>query len=298
MGINNQISGNSTTRIHPKKAPRRKGHITPAEREARNLQLCEELKAGNKEAFNELVALNKPMLVQITRKMNAFINEDEAMQEAMLMLHKVALNYDPSYNVAFGTYAYSQISLIIKSICIRSPKASGLRLPQQIAQILIKVKAIRAKSSFENSEEIPNEELCKKLGISLEKLNNALEYLHIFNQAISLDSMVSDYDSEQLLHEKIADPFQASSQLEANNLAIAIRNKLKRAITERVLNEREVKMLTEFYGLETDGDHVSYKSIGTNNGLTRERVRQIINTAILKLQRSGYFNEIYEGQKS
>ncbi len=68
-------------------------------------------------------------------------------------------------------------------------------------------------------------------------------------------------------------------------------------VTKRLLSglqERARQVIMKRYGLEGDGDRMTLEAIGELYGITRERVRQIENTAIQHIRKS----ESYKAEKS
>src|SRR5690606_1451335 len=96
---------------------------------------------------------------------------------------------------------------------------------------------------------------------------------------ISLDAQVND-DATTTYNEIIADDsvITADEQLETSTLTTALTGLLEK------LNPREATILRYRFGLD-GGNERTLEEVGQKYGVTRERIRQLQNIALLKLRK-------------
>lgn len=80
-----------------------------------NLELIEKAKQGDKEALDELVKINLPLVSAVSKKfMNRGYEYDDIFQIGCIGLVKAINNFESKYNVQFSTYAVPMIMGEIK----------------------------------------------------------------------------------------------------------------------------------------------------------------------------------------
>lgn len=107
----------------------------------------------------------------------------------------------------------------------------------------------------------------------------------------SLDIEIDPNDPDRTLADIIEDPNSLSPEKEI--LQVDLKGKLQKALD--TLSPREKQVLTLRFGLD-DGRERTLEEVGTEIGVTRERIRQVETVALRKLRHPdraiGYSNYI------
>ncbi|MFQ5670839.1 MAG: RNA polymerase sigma factor RpoD/SigA [Acidobacteriota bacterium] len=237
--------------------------------------LGKRIKKGHSRPRNELVESNLSFVVKVASEYrNLGIPFEDLLNEGNIGLIEAAHRYDPNRGTKFITYA---IWWIRKSILKALAEQSNLvRVPNYQMK---KVKAVRntertLRSTFGRAP--GKEEISREMDSSVAKVDRILQ----FNlKEISLDARIGrEKDtpiSDYLVDESIHSPEESLIRKENKSL---IRYALG------VLNRQEQKVIAQRYGFGT-GTTRTLKEIGTEMGISRERVRQIECQAKDRLRR-------------
>jgi RNA polymerase primary sigma factor len=255
-----------------------------AVRRIRLLGSCEEQRLaqraaqGDPAARHRLIEAHLPLVVAIAR---GYVNRGvpllDLIQEGTLGLHAAVDGFDPQRGARVSTYATWLIRSTIQRAIVR--QARTVRVP---SDVLAKLGLIcRVEVSIMTSEQrMPTHadtaDIAAAAGMTVEEMDWVR--LHTAPE-ISIDApMGSDRDGWCLL-DLIAD-YNAASPYESCVTSTVI-DVLRDAL--RHLTDRERTVLDRRYGL-TDGIDQTLTQIGHTVGVTRERVRQIEEQALRKLQ--------------
>ena len=104
-------------------------------------------------------------------------------------------------------------------------------------------------------------------------------------EPLRLDDPVFDHD-EATYHDRLANNEDLHAQLEADELAYHLADLIG------TLPEREQKIIRSYFGF--DGPRHTIEEIGTQIGVTRERVRQIKERAVEKLRHRAEYSALTE----
>jgi hypothetical protein len=131
--------------------------------------------------------------------------------------------------------------------------------------------------SEELGREPTDEELSEEIGISSAKLSR---YKTVSIRPASLDAPISDDDSTQFGEivgdEDAQTPFELFRDKN-------MRDELSELL--EVLDDRERKIIFKRFGLD-GGESKTLEEVGKTFGVTRERIRQLQNIALVKLRRA------------
>ena len=95
-----------------------------------NEELVELVKAGDRDAAEELWTQNKGLVESLVQPYRAYLEPDDLIQQAYLGLHYAALNYDPKREAMFSTYLpFWILQSVVKYI---SQCGHVIRLPEYI----------------------------------------------------------------------------------------------------------------------------------------------------------------------
>lgn len=173
--------------------------------------------------------------------------------------------YDFNFGCAFSTYA----TFWIREKIMRSIQNNGrsIRIPVSVQMKYNKYQLIRKELSNKLGRNATNEEVAIAMGENIQNIEKLIQY---FNDIMSLDSKLSD-DTETDKYNFIE---SRSSSFEEDVINKETILKLMSCLTEK---EKDViiKRYIQDYTLE---------AVGKMYGITKERVRQIENKALLKMR--------------
>ena len=196
-------------------------------------ELFKKKETGDTFARDLLVQGNLKLVLSILKKFNnRFDNMDDLFQIGCIGLLKAIDNFDLSHEVKFSTYAVPMILGEVKRY-IRD-NSNSVRVSRSLKDLAY--KALREKEEYHNStgEELPLEEIAKKLEVSTYDIINALDSL---KEPISMfEPIYNDGGDTIYLYDQLEDKKLNSTEL-STKLAIssAIDN----------LSEREKYILDE-----------------------------------------------------
>ena len=258
----------------------RKGKIDKDTYRAR----ADALESGLERYRNEMITANLRLVVSIAKRYQyRGLSLLDLINEGNIGLIEAVNRFDYRKGCKFSTYGTWWIQQsIIKAI---ADKGKPIRIP---IHALKQVNKYHDYSSFLTQElgrEPKVHEIANYMNLSRERI----EVLQsISKDTSSLDSTVDDDGITPLQEiigtEKYANPFEDA-------FSGNIRALLHWSISQ--LENREEKIVNMRYGLKGEGP-LTLEDIGTKLGITRERVRQIQNKAILKLRQFDTIKELRE----
>jgi RNA polymerase primary sigma factor len=240
------------------------------------IDLARKIKKGDAAAREQMISANLRLVVTIARDyVNLGLPLLDLISEGNVGLTKAVERFDPSRGAKVSTYAMWWIKQSIKRALADQSKT--IRLPAHLVDKVAKVRRITVQMGEELGREPTDEELGEELGIEGEKVTR-LKRFGI--RPASLDSPIGDDEATQF-GELIADeeretPFE---MLRDKNLLDEMAGVLN------VLDKREKKIIAQRFGLDGEEPKV-LEEIGKSLGVTRERIRQLQNTALTKLRRA------------
>lgn len=239
-------------------------------------ELAQRIKRGDASARDQMIQANLRLVVHIAREYeHCGMPLLDLINEGNIGLMKAVERFDPSKGAKFSTYA----SLWIKQSMRRAlaDQSKTIRLPVNAADTLYRMRRTAVKLSEELGREPNDEELAQELGLSLRRVTE----LNIASlRPASLDASIGDEDSSRL-GEVVEDEaaVMPNDELEEKTDLEIVRELVKD------LDPREATILRSRFGLEGTPEK-TLEEIGKKFGLTRERIRQLQNEALLKLRRS------------
>ncbi|NMM61144.1 RNA polymerase sporulation sigma factor SigF [Clostridium sp. P21] len=200
-----------------------------------NLELIRYAKNGNKDALNELIQLNLPLVSSISKKfLNRGYEYEDIFQIGCMGLVKAVNNFDESYNVKFSTYAVPMILGEIK----RFLRDDGMiKVSRSVKNTAKKLHYDKEALTKKLSREPTIEELSKYSGIDREEIifavesANSLQYLY--------DTIHQDDGAPVLLIDKLSESSSGDSE-------IVDRIALKEALKNLDVKSRQIIMLRYF----------------------------------------------------
>ncbi|MGR9045006.1 MAG: sigma-70 family RNA polymerase sigma factor [Gammaproteobacteria bacterium] len=198
----------------------------------------------------------------------------DLIQDGTVGLIKAVDRYDWNRAVRFSTYAIYWIKQTITRAMVRQEKM--VRLPYNMAAKASAVFEIMNNCLIQNNKWPSSSELAVLCKLPEDEVKAIVEN---YQPVISLDSNIND---DEDLPEMIATLEQCHFPQPLNCLvSSALKSFLRRAVG--TLPEREADIINYRFGLINDHE-MTLQDIAEKMSLTRERVRQIQNSALQKLK--------------
>jgi RNA polymerase primary sigma factor len=239
------------------------------------VELAKRIKKGDQIALEKLVNANLRFVVSVAKQyQNQGLTLNDLINEGNVGLVKAAQKFDETRGFKFISYA---VWWIRQSIMQALAEQSRLvRLPLNKVGSLSKIRKALIQLEQEFDREPSIEELANYLDISQREVEQTLK---LSSRHTSLDAPLIEGESSSLsdvLQNDNAD--FADSFLE---YADSLKRETERSLSTLTFRQREIIKL--YYGIGIDHP-MSLEDIGDELGITRERVRQIKDKAILKLR--------------
>ncbi|HET9984813.1 MAG TPA: sigma-70 family RNA polymerase sigma factor [Longimicrobiales bacterium] len=238
------------------------------------VELAGRIRAGDEEALDKLVRSNLRFVVSVAKKyQNQGVALGDLINEGNLGLIRAAHKFDETKGIKFISYAVWWIRQAILQALAEQSRI--VRVPLNRAGALHRIGKRTSSLLQELGREPTVEEIAGELDISHEEVERTLA---ISQSHLSLDAPLSPGEDNRLL-DYLADQFSAGPDDETYDRALSI------TIDEALgtLKEREAKVLRLYFGLE-GSDPMTLEEIGSLLGITRERVRQIKEKALVRLR--------------
>jgi RNA polymerase primary sigma factor len=245
--------------------------LTPQE----EVELAGLIKLGDAAARERMIKANLRLVVKIAREYEDYgVPLLDLINEGNIGLMKAVERFDPNKGAKLSTYAAWWIKQAIRRAL--SNQSKTIRLPVHVGDKLLHVRRTSAKLEEVLGREPTLEELASELDMAPARL------AVLRNAAIppaSLDAPVGEDDGKRF-DEIVRDEHAESpySHLEDKTTMTMLGELLA------TLPEREQTILRYRFGLDGDNEK-TLEEVGAKFGVTRERIRQIQNSALIKLRR-------------
>ena len=240
------------------------------------VKLAKQIKRGNKKAREKMITANLRLVVKIAHDFGNYgLPLLDLISEGNIGLMKAVERFDPNKGGKLSTYASWWIKQSIKRALANQSKT--IRLPVHLVDKIGKIRRVAAQMAEELGHEPTTEELAEELGLPVAKV------AHLKTVAVrpaSLDAKISADDDtafgDLVGDDRAEDPFEA---LRDKDLQDEVGDLLN------VLDPRERKIIAFRFGLD-GGRERTLEEVGQKFGVTRERIRQLQNIALLKMRKA------------
>ncbi len=238
------------------------------------VELAALIKAGDEEARQRMIRANLRLVVKIAQDYAQYgLPLLDLISEGNLGLIKAVERFDPSKGGKLSTYAAWWIKQSIKRALANQSKT--IRLPAHMVDKIARMRRAEHAMVETLGREPTTSELAKNLDIDPGILEH---WRSVAIRPSSLDAPINDEDSG-MFGDIIKDERAISPYDQINDKQL--KEEVERLITK--LDEREQEILRFRYGL-LDTPPETLEHVGERFGITRERVRQIQNEAVIKLR--------------
>jgi len=243
--------------------------------------LAKRVAKGDGEARRQMIEANLRLVVNIAKRyVNRGLPLQDLIDEGNIGLIKAVERFKATMGCRFSTYATYWIRQTVERSLAN--KGSMIRLPIHIVTDMSRMAKASREFRVLSNREPSTQEISEKTGLSgryVKKLEN------LSKRTLSLETAAHE-DSDSSLLESIED--------ERTPAPAEYINETRRS--ERVeswlklLDENERKIIRLRFGI---GDYAprTLETIGRQFGVTRERVRQIEEKALIKLREIAFYRE-------
>lgn len=238
------------------------------------VQLAQRIKAGDRIALEKLTKANLRFVVSVAKQyQNQGMSLPDLINEGNLGLIKAAQRFDETRGFKFISYAVWWIRQSILQALAEQSRI--VRLPLNKISSLNKITKTLAQLE-QKYERTPNVgEVADELDMSLSEVS---ENLRNSGKHLSMDAPLAS-DEENTMYDFMKN--DDCSTPESELMYESLKQEINRAIS--TLSPKEGDIIKMFFGLE-GYPPMTLDEIGEKFDLTRERVRQIKEKAIRRLQ--------------
>jgi RNA polymerase primary sigma factor len=246
--------------------------LTPEE----EVKLARRIKRGDREARLHMIRANLRLVVKIAQDYAGYgLPLNDLISEGNIGLMKAVERFDPKKGGKLSTYAAWWIKQSIKRALANQSKT--IRLPVHMVDKIAKMRRISVLLTEALGREPSEEELADEIGLPRRKLAMLKQ---ASQRPTSLDAPINDGESTEFAEiigdDRAESPFQMLSD---KNMQHQLDGLLA------VLDSRERRIIDERFGLNGKKP-MTLEEVGHQFGVTRERIRQLQNSALEKMRRA------------
>jgi RNA polymerase primary sigma factor len=239
------------------------------------VDLARRIKSGDRQALEKLVKANLRFVVSVAKQyQHSKVPLNDLINEGNIGLVKAAQKFDETKGFKFISYAVWWIRQSIMQAL--ADNSRFIRIPVNKVGALSKIKEAVTVMEQKFEREPTAEELADFLNLTVEEIKSATDAISTHS---SLDAPFVEGESNSLIDVlENDDADDVAGALEYRN---SLRIEIERLLVH--LTEREREVIKQYFGIGCESK-LSLEDIGSDLGLTRERVRQIKEKALRKLR--------------
>ncbi|MBK35624.1 MAG: RNA polymerase subunit sigma [Gemmatimonadetes bacterium] len=239
------------------------------------VELSRLIRKGNQKARDELVRANLRFVVSVAREyQNHGVPLSDLISAGNVGLMTAAERFDGTRGFKFISYAVWWIRQAIHQSLAQDSRV--VRLPINRIDLLHNISKV-SRELLQTTEVEPEPEvIAKELGVSEDMVKDTLLRAR---DVWSLDASFKEDDDHSLLN-VLPDPTLEAPDTEV--LEDSVKTQVEEVLES--LDDREQEVLRLYFGLRGDDEPMTLEEIGVRFNLTRERVRQIKEKALVRLR--------------
>ena len=240
------------------------------------VKLTQRIRNGDQVALEKLTKANLRFVVSVAKQYDRGVHNlslGDLISEGNIGLIKAAGKFDETRGFKFISYAVWWIRQAIISAI--SQDSRMVRQPMNRVSSYNQIMRSASLLEQQYEREPTDDELANALNVTEE---HVIQIRRVGSKPASLDAPLQAEEAVSLID--LLQDHKALSP-EAGSLTHSLKTDI--SDTLRVLSDRESQILILFYGLN-DGPSLTLSDIGIKLEITRERVRQIKEQALRKLQ--------------
>lgn len=240
-------------------------------------ELARRIRSGDDEALEILTRSNLRFVVSVAKQyQNQGLSLSDLINEGNVGLMKAGRRFDETKGFKFISYAVWWIRQSILQAIVEYARI--VRLPLNKVGSYNKVNEAFLSFVQEFEREPTHEELGELLEMTPREVSNMLRGT---NRHVSVDAPINGDESDATMLDVLINDGESSP----DNMLMeeSLKDEVQHGLS--MLSPREVEVLSAYYGLN-GYKSLTLEEIGTQFGLTRERVRQIKERAIRRLRKS------------
>lgn len=245
--------------------------------------LARRVRRGDKNALDKLVNSNLRFVVSVAKKfLNHGLSYMDLIAEGNIGLITAAKRFDERRDFRFISYAVWWIRQAIQKAI--AEQTNTVRLPINRSQQAHKMKRIAQRLEQKHHRQVAEDEVAEVMKLTVRKVG---QIRAASRPLVSLDQPL--YEDDVTLADTLADSKEGVP--DQGYVVGELEQELGDALD--LLSPREKSIVVRYYGLGS-GDTASLETIGQDINLSRERVRQIRNQALLKMRQQGHGERLAE----
>src|SRR5580692_1135340 len=238
------------------------------------IQLAKRIKKGDTRARELMITANLRLVVKIARDYESLgLPLLDLINEGNIGLMKGVERFDPKKGAKLSTYAAWWIKQSIMAALANQSKT--IRLPAHVVERLAKMRRAELELHDTFDREPTDQELADHLGLDARRIR---QYRQAAKAPVSLDAPLGE-DEPNRISDVVADPNAAApfDRIVQENDAGLVRDAMAG------LSQRETAILGLRFGLD-GAKPKTLEEIGAQFKLSRERIRQIQDEALVKMR--------------